>query len=743
MSTIPSILKKLTITCLLLPLYTQLISQDNQSWYVSTFGDDGNPGTIEKPFKTIHKARDAVREAKKETGEDLKVILRGGTHFIEQPLVLDREDSGKKGQVVSYMAHNDEQPVISGGTRIKDWEPYENGIWRAPVQGLNFRQLYVNNNRAIRARHPNKGDYFQINGWDLKNRKIIIPSYQIDTWNNLDKVEMVLQQTWAESYLRLNSFTVHGSMGGKNAHVSIHPEEEAILFPRPYPKKTNDQYYHFENAMEFLDLPGEWYLDLTEEMVYYMPRTDENMAYINVVAPKLETLIFIGGSLDNPARNIEFKGITFAHSSWLYPGKHGYVNMQAGQFNVKADSINNQYVDRPPAAISVTAAENIRFHRNIIQHAGATGIDLHYGTSNCIITGNIIHDISGNGISVGKFTRDKYTESHLPYNPEDKREICRNDEIRNNIIYRTGRDYYGCCSIAAGYPEGLKIEHNVIRDNPYSGISVGFGWTPEPNAMQNNVIANNMISDVMHLLADGAAIYTLSLQPGTKITGNYITDMKKSEWSGSSPIVGIYLDEATGGTKENPFLVKENFIEEPRGRRFNFHSIGQVVIDNNFMYKGQNGEKKTRENAGLEPEFSDLKNIIAKAEKSAAKTKDVVMLAELKDETEAIRKYDYYHSAEGVWPEIAHAALSGGFLKIRIYRYSNKLVMVLTYPEDADLDEINRKYAASSNRITTWGELMSSFMQSISGGNDTWVPMKLIHDYENGQVIQTPDRFEN
>ena len=62
--------------------------------------------------------------------------------------------------------------------------------------------------------------------------------------------------------------------------------------------------------------------------------------------------------------------------------------------------------------------------------------------------------------------------------------------------------------------------------------------------------------------------------------------------------------------------------------------------------------------------------------------------------------------------------------------------MILTVPEDADMDDINRKYAESSNKIAAWGRLMTTFQQAPSGSreDETWVPMELIHDYENGMV---------
>ncbi len=729
-------MKRLIIVCAVLLVSATIHAQSGTDYFVSPFGKDTNPGTKEEPFKTLRRAADVMRKTCGDADEDIHIYMRGGIYPVAEPVVFDTGHSGKKKCRIYIQAYGDEKPVISGGVRITGWEHHKNGIWKAPVNILDFRQLYVNDQRATRSRQPNCGDYYRLKAWDLADKKIIIHGDQISRWNNFQNVEMVLQHSWAESYLRLKSFSLRGTTGGIDAFVTIQDEEREILFPRPYPKKENDQVFHFENAYEFLDEPGEWYLDRFANTLYYKPRAKEDMKYVRVIFPRTETLILIKGTPDRPVRNITFQGITFTHTTWTYPGEHGYLNMQSGQYNINADIINNQYIGRPPAAVTIMNSENICFHRNTFSHLGATGIDLEYGTNSCRVTGNVISEIAGNGISVGKFTRNEETESHVPYNPDDTREICTNDVISNNVIFRTGRDYYGTNAIVAGYPAGLKIEHNVIRDVPYSGIGVGYGWTPAPNAMRDNRIAYNKISGVMNMLADGAGIYTLSLQPGTTIEGNHIYGIRRSEWSDNAPVIGIYLDEASGGTDERPFVLKENLIEASGFRRYNFHATGKVVVDNDYHYLHQEGAREIVDRAGLEPEYRYLETIFEAGDRSPVKTRNIVMTAELRNEDEVIEEYEYLHSAEGVWPEVVHAARYSGIQKIKIYRYGNRLVMIITVPEDLDEDVMNSRYAASSNRITEWDALMKSLLQGPPGAEEgaIWVPMERIHDYENGVV---------
>src|SRR5258708_21845740 len=80
-----------------------------QPYYVSTTGRDGNPGTLEKPFASIQRAQQAVRQ------KPGPVWLRGGTYYLPEKLLFSAKDSGSKAAPVVYQAYGQEQPVISGG----------------------------------------------------------------------------------------------------------------------------------------------------------------------------------------------------------------------------------------------------------------------------------------------------------------------------------------------------------------------------------------------------------------------------------------------------------------------------------------------------------------------------------------------------------------------------------------------------------------------------------------------------
>jgi hypothetical protein len=120
--------------------------------------------------------------------------------------------------------------------------------------------------------------------------------------------------------------------------------------------------------------------------------------------------------------------------------------------------------------------------------------------------------------------------------------------------------------IWAGVTEATRIEHNEVHDLPYSGISVGWSWNPDPTACRDNTIAHNHVHHVMKTLVDGGGIYTLGAQPGTVVRGNRIHDLKRGPWAErGGPIYGLYLDQGSKG-----FRIEDNVIRNvPRPLRLN------------------------------------------------------------------------------------------------------------------------------------------------------------------------------
>lgn len=583
------------ITLLSFPGYCQV------EFYVSSGGSDSNQGTLGQPFKTISHAQKAVRDVKDKSKEDINVYLRGGIYQITEMIRFDQDDGGDKNQNITYQAYEDESPVISGGVRVNNWQPCKNGIWKAPAKGFVFRQLYINGERAIRSRTPNVGTLYEGLMWDVAEEEILLDGRLIRTWDNPDDVELIVYMNWAEAIMRFESvkfsndepYTWHTP---RHAKVTVQQPERGLIFKRDHPPKRNEQAWYLENAMEFIDQPGEWYLNEGTDTIFYLPRKGEDMESANVIVPRVETLLEVKGTLDRPVKNLHFKGLTFQYSTWLKPSIEGALNIQACNYNIKPTEGNQQYVERIKAAAYMAAAHHCSFEGNTFKNLGASGLDLHYGTLKCSVKANLFDNIAATGIQVAKFS-DPDVEMHIPYNPEDKRELSLQDVISNNLITNIGLDYTGAIGIACGYPTEILIEHNEIGSTPYSGISVGWGWRYDDNAMHSNVIRKNYIHNVCQKMCDCGGIYTLAAQPDSKIIENHIKGVEHAPWAGHTQNVGIYLDEGTRG-----FLVERNVLQDLADRRPSVLK-GESVYKHNYKTIPE-----VVKEAGIQPEYLGIIN---------------------------------------------------------------------------------------------------------------------------------------
>jgi len=123
---------------------------------VSTSGSDNNPGTLEEPFLTLERARNAVRALKAEAPDKpITVLIRGGTYRLEQSVVFSGRDSGTAQAPITYKAYPGETPIFSGGRVVSDWKPHRDQIVAAQLPQIEnqyycFREVFLNGQRQIR-----------------------------------------------------------------------------------------------------------------------------------------------------------------------------------------------------------------------------------------------------------------------------------------------------------------------------------------------------------------------------------------------------------------------------------------------------------------------------------------------------------------------------------------------------------------------------------------------------------------
>jgi hypothetical protein len=593
-----------------------------QPYYVAPQGDDLGPGSLAQPFRTIDRARAAARAALPRAQGDVVVFLRGGVYSLERPLVFDAADSGVAERQIVYRAYPGEQPVLSGGVPITGWTQ-EGRWWRAPAPLREFRQLWVNGRLARRARGPAPP------GMELLPPNTYrVPGAALAQWKNPDALELIYDIQWQRNILKVHAAERAG------AATLLRMAEPWFTLARLKEGKQIDLPTFLENALELLDQPGEWYHDAAARTLYYLPRDGEAMPAAEVIAPRLERLLEIRGTLDAPVRHLRFEGIAFAHAGWTEPSRIGHVDLQAN-FRVMPQNLIARSghggaetggepalfsplfgeARKSPANVVLHAAAHIRFERCRFVHLGGAGIDLEYGSAHNVISGSVFRDIAGTAIQIGDVT---------DHHPADPRAVVRNNSVVNCLIEDAANYYLAGVGIFAGYTAGTRLAHNEIRDLPYSGISVGWGWgeTDEgggaywlpfryaaPTPARDNLIEYNHIHRVCRTLWDGAGIYTLGNQPGTVIRGNYVHD--NPGWPG-----GIYLDEGSGYIEVTGNLVHGVQPRDGRhpARPINYNNRAQNRLatckEHGNWFGVEPGDAKfprqVAEHAGLQEAYRDL-----------------------------------------------------------------------------------------------------------------------------------------
>lgn len=543
---------------------------------------------------TIEKALQEAREARRLNGaEQVCIHLSEGTYRLNQPIIIRPEDNGTR--IVA-----DGKVTVSGGVRLTGWKK-EGKYYVAQVPDFNgrpleFRQLWVNGRKAVRARDvADFNDMYRIRAIDKAKEILYVPAAAVKKIVNARYAEMVIHEMWCVANLRIKNIKIQGD----SAAVTFHQPESHVHFMHPWPSPmitTNghNSAFYLTNAKELLDTEGEWYLDARASKVYYLPRKGENMATAEVEVPALETLLKVEGTPDNPVTNVSINGVTFSHATWMRPSISGHAPLQAGMYMIEAYKLrpkkirpngdhkldNQGWVGRPAAAVTVDCADGVDFIACRFEHLASSGLDYHTYIKGGNVQGCTFSDIGGNGIVAGSFGPEAH-EAHLPYDPSDKRIICTGLNISDNLITDVTNEDWGCVGIAAGFVKDIKICHNEISEVSYTGISMGWGWNQQPCAMANNLVDGNLIHHYAKHMYDTAGIYTLGAQPHSFIQNNVVRDIYTPPYAHDpNHWFYLYTDEGSSCiTVRNNWTPTEKYLKNANGPCNIWENNGPQVAD--------------------------------------------------------------------------------------------------------------------------------------------------------------------
>lgn len=514
------------------------INKIYRNLYVSEQGNDQADGSEAAPYKTIARAKDEIVKLNDDMDGDIVIHILPGYYKIDKTEKFDIEHSGKNGFNVIIQGSNTlNPPVISGGMKVANWKQKDDYIWMATLEGVeDVRNLYINGYLSQRARSkyrytPTRN--YKLKGSEYADDGIVVSAQNFpEHFSNPSDLELVWDMDWTSQRTPVANIVREG-------------DEFNIIMDQPYYhwSRTKDYdltkpgasgRFYIENAIELLDEPGEFYFNKAEKTLYYYPFKNEDLNQCEAYIGSTELLFEISGeSSEERISNIIFDNLDIRYGAWNEVSIRGLDGAQADKILDGPYSTVSSGGTRPPAQMTIKYADNIHVRNCEFSCLGSGAIDMPTAVSNASVIGNSIHDISGSGIMIGSWDHNEELKGMKK---------CNGIDILNNVFRRTSREFRGGCAISVYYEKNINIMHNDIKETPYTGITLGWGWGAEVDFGGIKVSYNKIEDAVSPPVFDGAHIYTLGPLRNSEISYNYLLETKGAYGA-------IYPDSGSGWLK--------------------------------------------------------------------------------------------------------------------------------------------------------------------------------------------------
>ena len=499
---------------------------------------------IVREGESIHEALRQAREWRRTNDPrcegGITITLQEGRFYMQEPLFLRPEDSGTKESPLVIRGSGTLKSFIYGDPRQRHTQlwplkeqvdslplsKYDNGL---PKKGMERIIDFNTTDRTITIPTPPDS---VLQGFALEKTAVSTSRPAVST--SRPPLEMVVHQRWAIAILRVKEMKVVGD----KTIVSFMEPESRLEFEHPWPQPVI-------GGEKDIATP---HLASSKNSSFLLRTTEQRDG--------IEQLVIVDG-----ANYVRFEGITFDKTCWNRPLHKGHVTLQGGFPLVDAYKLavpglpwdknleNQAWIERPVSAVTVRNAHHVDFHHVLFQNLAATALDFVDNISDCTVQNCTFGNIGGTAIMGGSFAESP-REVHRPYT--DLAERCQRLTIDQNFIVDAATEDWGAVAIALGYVRHCTISRNHVSRVNYSGICVGWGWTPHDTGMKNNRIVGNKVIYYACQLYDAGGIYTLSNQPGSVISDNNIGAPYPAPYATNDRGFRIYLDACTDGyTIEN------------------------------------------------------------------------------------------------------------------------------------------------------------------------------------------------
>ncbi len=440
--------------------------------YVAPDGNDTNPGTLEQPFATLVRARDAARELKKaRTTGDITVYFRGGYYHFSETVIFGLEDSGSEKQLVTYRNYPGETPIFTSGVHITGWQrisPDDPGCDFLPEAAR--EQVYVADipdglglvrHLVDRSAHWLEKARVGVSDLVVTDRYIYGRSIEGQMWDPVEeKTTMHFSRSMeglsnADDALELRLYPSDYNMNLLPV-AAIDSSRLTTQIPGSYRLSLTDLWdwkgrydvCWIDNLLEGLDRPGEWVWNTRTGKVYLWPKGGTDAIY----APTLVEYILVEGDIDywgaedRPVQYIVFDGLTFTNGERAV--------WEEGDAGIQHDW---GMADKANALLRFRGAENCLVRNCTFSKSGGAGVrfDLH---------------ARHNTVDNCTFEYLGYEAVHFCGYGIGKKDVNRNNGFVHNEIHHVGMIKWDAPAITIWNSGYNRVAYNYIHHVAYKGV---------------------------------------------------------------------------------------------------------------------------------------------------------------------------------------------------------------------------------------------------------------------------------